>query len=218
MLCSYRSLPRPPVSTATTLRTREGKLACGFTLIEVMVTVSILAIILGIAIPNLQDFLRRNTVSSLANGFYAGITQARSEAITRNTCVSICQSATTQNSISGGAVSCVSNGANDWMRGWIIVTNPSCSASATNPAGLSDAVIIKVNQPQSDGYELIGSSGSPPRKIMFDARGSIPGLTAATTLTLTPSDASLDDIYRRRICISSSGRVTVQQYQGGVCS
>ena len=195
-------------------------MASGLTLVEVMVVVSILAIVAGIAIPNLQDFVRRNTVSSIANEFYVGMTQARSEAITRNTCVSICQSASTQNSISGGAVSCVTSGPNNWLRGWVIVTNPSCDSSDTNPIALTGALIIKVAQPLSDGYDIIGGpfSGPPPRRIMFDSRGLISGISAATNLTLGPSDASISDTYRRQICISSSGRVTIRQYLGGACT
>jgi type IV fimbrial biogenesis protein FimT len=179
-----------------------------------MVVVSILAIILGIAIPNLQDFVRRNTISSIANEFNASVTQARVEAITRNTCVSICQSASTQNAIAGGSVTCVTTGTNDWMRGWVIYVTQSCDSSA---AFTADA-IIKVTQPLSSGYELFGASASPPRRIMFDSRGLIPGLTSATNLTLTPSDTSLGDTYRRQICISSSGRVTTRQYSGGGCT
>ena len=189
----------------------------GFTLIEVLVVVSILGIILGLAIPNLQDFIRRNTVSSIANGFYAGLTQARTEAITRNTCVSICQSNSTQNSISGGVVSCVNTG-NDWLRGWVIVTNPSCDSGDTNPIALPGAEILRANQPLSDGYEIFDASSSADRRIMFDARGLIPGINASSNLTLAPSDASISDVYRRQICISSSGRVTIRKYLGGACT
>lgn len=197
----------------------RGWVAYGFTLIEVMVVVSVLAVIIGLAIPSLQDFVRRNTVSSLANEFNAGITQARSEAITRNTCVSICQSASTQNAISGGVVSCVNTGANDWLRGWVIVTNPTCDFAEDNPITIANATILKATQPGAAGYELIqGGTGTPPRRLMFDSRGILPGINSATTLTLTPSDGSGGDVYKRRICVSSAGRVTIRQYDGGSCT
>jgi type IV fimbrial biogenesis protein FimT len=188
-----------------------------FTLIELLVVITVLGVILAIAMPNLRDFLVRNKVTSLSNEFYVGLTQARTEAISKNTCVTICQSSNTQNSISGGgATGCSSTGTNDWLKGWIIVSNPSCDSSATNPASSAGAVLIRVMQPPGDGYELLGTGTA--RKIMFDSRGLLQGLSATSSLTLGPADANEPDKYRRTICISSAGRVTIRAFNGAACS
>lgn len=68
-----------PVSAAP--RTR------GFTLIEMMVTIAVLALVLGAATPALSQFVLSRRLSSGAEVLYAGAVLARSEAIKRNTTV-----------------------------------------------------------------------------------------------------------------------------------
>ena len=176
---------------------------------------TILGITTSIAIPSLRDFLVRNKVTSLANEFYVGLTQARNEAITKNTCVSICQSGNSQNAISGGTVSCSSTGPNDWLKGWIIVTNPTCDSSLANPASIAGSILVTVTQPPGDGYELTGSSTA--RRIMFDSRGLLQGLSGTSTLQLNPADPDADSKYRRTICISSAGRATIRAFDNSGC-
>ncbi len=55
----------------------------GFTLIELMVTMTVAAILVGIAIPNLRDFLRNNRLSGGVNDMLHSLQVARTEAIKR---------------------------------------------------------------------------------------------------------------------------------------
>ncbi len=55
----------------------------GFTLIEMLVTVAILAIILGIGVPSLQPLIERYRISAASNRLFTALTTARSEAIRR---------------------------------------------------------------------------------------------------------------------------------------
>lgn len=179
----------------------------------------VVGIVASLAVPSLRDFLLRNTATAIANEFHAGIMQTRAEAITRNTCVSMCQSTSTQNAISGGALSCTTSGT-DWLRGWIIVTNPTCDSSSNNPVSLANAIVLKVTQPAaSTDFEIANAGGgSINRRIMFDSRGLLQGLTNTANLTLRPINVDESDKFRRKICISSGGRVTIRAYSGGTCS
>ena len=63
----------------------------GFTLTEMIVTISILAILLSIAAPNLKTFLSSGNMVANANGMIGAFNYAKTEAIKRGSRVNISQ-------------------------------------------------------------------------------------------------------------------------------
>jgi type IV fimbrial biogenesis protein FimT len=61
----------------------------GFSVVELMVAVAVLAIIVGIGLPSFQTMLERSRVDSAADSLADSFRYARSEAITRNTTVDV---------------------------------------------------------------------------------------------------------------------------------
>lgn len=61
----------------------------GFSIVEMMVTVAILAILLGIALPSFTTFIEDQRVKSVASELHSSITLARSEALKRNASVTL---------------------------------------------------------------------------------------------------------------------------------
>jgi type IV fimbrial biogenesis protein FimU len=61
----------------------------GFTLVELMVVVAIVAIFAVIAAPSFTSLMHRNAVSAAANEFYDLLQYSRGEAVTRNNAVTI---------------------------------------------------------------------------------------------------------------------------------
>jgi type IV fimbrial biogenesis protein FimT len=76
--------------------------AGGFTLIEAMVTVSLLVVLLAIAAPGMGAFMASQRVRSGSFDVYASLLYARSEAIKRHSDVSLVASTT------------------DWSSGWTV--------------------------------------------------------------------------------------------------
>lgn len=97
--------------------TRQGTTStfqCGVTLIELMVSIAILAILASIAAPSFAQ-LRQNTVRRTAmDDFWHAIFLARSEAIKRNSVTSLCKSA--------DGLHC-NNAPGNWADGWLVFEN-----------------------------------------------------------------------------------------------
>ena len=82
----------------------------GFTLIELMVAVALLAILVGYAQPALQTLLFKEAQTTAINSLIGHLQLARSEAIMRNSDVVVCKS-------SDGAY-CIKSG--EWEQGWLV--------------------------------------------------------------------------------------------------
>jgi len=62
----------------------------GYTLVEMMMTMVIAAVLLGIGIPGLQNFIKNNRMISQTNGLMTAVKTARSEAMTQRISVVVC--------------------------------------------------------------------------------------------------------------------------------
>ena len=83
-------------------RGRAGSLRqAGFTLLELVITVAVLAIVLAIAVPSFQGITNRNRLTAITNEVVAAMQLTRMEAIRRNERVVMCP--TTDGSTCNGA-------------------------------------------------------------------------------------------------------------------
>ena len=89
----------------------------GFTLIELMVTVAIFAILIAVAVPSYRETILAKRVYATANDFAAALSLARMEAIKRGRTVRICVSST--------GVNCEDK---PWTDGWLIGVAPGVDA------------------------------------------------------------------------------------------
>lgn len=85
----------------------------GFTLLELMIALSLAAILVSIAMPGYQTLMARTQLSARANELLASLHYTRSEAVKRGMRVTICKS------VDGG--SCIDTG--DWQDGWLIFSD-----------------------------------------------------------------------------------------------
>jgi type IV fimbrial biogenesis protein FimT len=94
----------------------------GFTLIELMVTLAVAAIVLSIALPSFNASMLNNKSNALGEDFNTALNYARSEAIKRSARVSICSS--------DDGINCL--GAADWKKGWMVFLDKAASDSTSS--------------------------------------------------------------------------------------
>lgn len=91
---------------------------CGFTLIEMIVTVSVLAILLTVAVPSFKDMVDKRRLVGAAEQFYGDLQAARFEAIKLNKTV---------------AIFFRNSGATNWCYGMADNIGAACDCTAVTP-------------------------------------------------------------------------------------
>ena len=186
----------------------------GFTLVELMVTTSIAAVMLAIAAPSLRDFVQRSQLSSAANDLSLALMYARSEAIKRGWPVTVCKSANP--SASSPACSSAAN----WQTGWVVFVNhsgvrdgnnasvdpakPETPETATTPAMPAEPAdeVIRLGT----GLSVNVSGGADfGNYITFLPSGAVKGSGSAASGAFTVTVASL----AKQVCINTTGRSEV---------
>lgn len=115
----------------------------GFTLVELVIVVSLVGILATFAVPSFNEMIANARLNSLASDLHSQLAVARSEAIKNNFPVTICASIDQQ----------TCSGSNDWSTGWIIFSDYS------GVYGIKDGVdqIIQVSQPKNGNTTLIAT-------------------------------------------------------------
>jgi type IV fimbrial biogenesis protein FimT len=65
----------------------------GFTLLEIMIVIALLAVLIGLGAPSMGEFIRNSRITGKANDLLAGLNVARTEAIKRHVPVTVCATA-----------------------------------------------------------------------------------------------------------------------------
>jgi type IV fimbrial biogenesis protein FimT len=174
---------------------RTYRLQSGFTLIELMVAISVLGVLIALALPDLRSFLVSNRLSSDVNGFVGLVNYARSEAIVRNQDVVICPKR-------NGAIGCQNS--TNWGEYEIQVfvdINGSGNRTATDillktiPSTDSSGTVRKIDRDGGVGNIRFSAAGFAQTAHRFDIYAI--------------GDAAFELRYGRSVCISRPGRVRV---------
>jgi len=93
--------------------------SAGFTLIELITTVTVVGVLLSLAIPSFRETIDNNRLVGANNDFVSALNYARSEALKRSNAVTLCSS-------TDGA-SCAAS--TTWSTGWIAFGDTNANGS-----------------------------------------------------------------------------------------
>lgn len=166
----------------------------GFTLIELMVTLAVGAILLAMAVPSFRTFVQNAQVNNTADSFLAAIQRARSEAITRGDTVVLCRTADPSSD------TCSGSSDKDWTPGWLMYT--VASGSEENFQDNSENELISRGRPAPEGVEIT-SDVQGNQWLAFGGDGS---LKEDNTVAYAICDTDRGEEAGRLIVIPMMGR------------
>lgn len=194
--------------------------SAGFTLIELMFTVVVLAVLLGIGVPNFRDFVRNGRMTAAANDLLTDINLARSEAVKRRVPVTLCKTTDGASCSTDAAVA---------LRRWIVFIDDvdPAAVAGTDGNGARDAgelVVVDRVIPQSitpvtagnrivyrsTGFPVVDATNGLTRVLLCDGRGSavsVGGSSAARGITVsaTGRPAVTRDKAQIELAVASGG-------------
>jgi type IV fimbrial biogenesis protein FimT len=109
----------------------------GFTIVELMIVVAIVAVLAMVGLPSMRDLLKTNNMKTLSLDIYSSLALARSEAIKRNS----------------ASVSMIAAGGG-WQNGWTV----TCVDSAGSCGGAD--VVLMSQEAVDSNVTLTGPAGN----------------------------------------------------------
>jgi type IV fimbrial biogenesis protein FimT len=146
----------------TTILKKSRAQGAGFSLVELMVTLSIGSILLAIGVPSMTNLIRDARLASQSDLLVSTLNMARMEAIKQRTNFKVCPAT------ASGTAPC-SGTAADWYKGWAAVP---VAADGTTPLGtvISRRVEAKsglIVTTAATGVEFSGTLGSAAAVTSF---------------------------------------------------
>lgn len=159
----------------------------GYSIIEIMVTIVIVATFAAMSIPTYNSFIKNNKASSLTRQLEASLLIARSTAVQRNIPVSIC-------GINSSYNGCLSSSPTNWINGWMVFTD--IDGDGTYDTGDGDTIIELFQTTSTLDYPVASAATGT-----FTASGFV---SSAVTFTINPAGCSGDNA--RTINLATTGR------------
>jgi type IV fimbrial biogenesis protein FimT len=185
-----------------------NKRSYGFTLIEIMITLAVFALLLAVGLPSMTIWLQNQQIRTSAEGLQAGLQFARAEALRRNAPVRF----QLVDTLTPACV-LINNGTS-----WIVSMNDPTGLCDTPPSDIVDPFTIQ-KRSGAEGTPnavLAATSGVAPAvpvaatTVTFNGLGRATGAGAITQINVTNASANCQPagpMRCLRLNISSGGQV-----------
>lgn len=181
----------------------------GLTLIELMVTMAIAAILMGLAAPSFLRTVKSNAMSTGVNTFLADMRYARSEAVRRGGRVVLCRTDSPEAVPPACAADAGSTG-KGWATGWVIFHD--LDGDGTYSTGDNT---LRVQAALGSVDKIVEGTVTASTKFRFTATGRLSDTGSAAKLTFGGDNFSTD--LKRVICVSAGGRGRISGDGSAAC-
>ena len=158
----------------------------GFTLVELLTTLSISSMLMAAAVPGFQSLIERNHMAASVNLFISHLYQARSEAVKRERFVTLCPSS--------DGISCIAD-YTQWAKGYIVFVDED-----KNKQREIYEQLISFYQGENNKITIYSSSDYR-KAVSYYPTGRAWGFN--TTIRFC---AKIDEDHNRALIIASTGR------------
>jgi len=149
----------------------------GFSLLELLVTIAIIAILAAFAVPAMREVQIRTTVTATTNALVVALNIARAEAVKR-----------------GRNVSIVAEGGN-WSNGWTV-----------QEAGATEQLLSGAALPNDYQITAVSSGGGANTAVLFNSTGALVAATSFDLNICRPT-YSPNATQSRRVIINAVGGI-----------
>jgi len=161
----------------------------GVTVLELMLTLAIAAVLLGLAIPAYETFINRQRMRAAVTGLHGDLLAARSQAVFRGVAVIACPGAPTDGC----------SGTSDWSAGWIVFEDLDGDREHD-----TDEPLLRHGRPP-EAIAIFTPASRAALRFLPD--GSTPGSNASISLCGRGGPAKA-----RKLVISNIGRIRRDRY------
>lgn len=184
----------------------------GLTLLELLVSIAILAILTSLAVPSMSRMLSSSATASHASNFLADLRLARSEAISRGVNVIMCR--VSDPSATSPSCTAASSGNTDWSTGWIVFVDDNGDSKHD-----ADEQLLRVQSTMTDSGGIMAAGATDVSSVRFRPTGRASGGSAATIkFTAAAGAAASDPKTGKTVCISTLGRARLAGDGSVTCS
>ena len=192
----------------------------GFTLVELLVVMTIGAILVAAAVPSMSYFIATTRTSNATNTMVASFELARSEAIRRNTIVSVCRTLdpnATEATIACSNAAGAGYAAGDWGSGWFMFEKRGVAAANTYENGVD--FILQRQQPVGAAtFRLVMTGNLVGSAVAYDRFGTAASSVGTFSVDYRdPGSAILSGAARCVVVAAVTGRITATRPIAGAC-
>jgi type IV fimbrial biogenesis protein FimT len=166
----------------------------GFTLVEVLIAMAVVAILLTIGVPSFRYVTNSNRIASEINGLLGDMQFARAEAVKEGRPVTVC--------VSTDGATCANS--NTWQNGWIVFSDVNGNAAVD----AATDIVLRVQTTFSSTDTFVATNNV--KAVTFNREGYANGIANGSLIAL--HDNTNNTSWTRCLSITLVGLMASQTY------